>query len=66
MLSGAAMTKGFLALLLLSLCACRDERPPAPTTEQSQQLNEADAMLNDMANEEGPEDRSPGPSNQSD
>jgi hypothetical protein len=58
------MTKAILALLMLSLAACRDERPPAPTAEQSQQLNEADAMLNEMRNEEGPEDRSPGPSNQ--
>ena len=55
-----------LALLILSLSACRDERPPAPTSEQSQQLNEAEAMLNEMRNEEGPENRSPGPSNQSD
>jgi len=48
------------------LSACRDRRPPSPTTEQNQQLNEADAMLNAMANEEGPEDRSPDPSNSSD
>jgi hypothetical protein len=49
-----------IALLLLS--ACRDDRPPAPTPEQSDQLNEAENMLNDAANEKGPEDRSPGPS----
>jgi hypothetical protein len=59
------MTKATVFLLLL-LPACRDQRPPSPTAEQSSQLNEADAMLNQMANEEGPEDRSPGPSNQSD
>ena len=51
-------------LLALMLCACRDQRPPAPTSEQSQQLNEAEDMLNDVAtNEEGPADRSTGPSN---
>jgi hypothetical protein len=57
--------KKTLLLALLLICACRDQRPPAPTAEQNQQLNEADAMLNEMANEEGPEDRSPGPSNSS-
>jgi hypothetical protein len=52
----------FAALLL---AGCKDQRPPAPTAEQSAQLNEADDMLNDMArNEEGPADRSTGPSNQ--
>ena len=57
-----------LALLLLPLApACRDQRPPAPTAEQANQLNEAEAMLNAMAtNEEGPADRSTGPSNRSD
>ena len=47
-----------------ALPACRDERPPAPTAEQSAQLNDAEDMLNDMAhNEEGPADRSASPSN---
>src|SRR5947209_3886225 len=50
--------------LLLLLCACKEQRPPAPTTEQTQQLNEAESMLNAAANEEGPE-QSPGPSNSS-
>jgi hypothetical protein len=53
-----------LALLLL-LAACRKDEPPSPTAEQSVQLNEADAMLNDLSNEEGPVDRSTGPSNSS-
>ena len=49
--------------LLLLLGACREQRPPAPTAEQSQQLNDAERMLDNMAsNEEGPE-QSPGPSN---
>jgi hypothetical protein len=50
-------------LAALLLCACRKEEPAAPTAEQSAQLNDAEDMLNNAANEEGPEDRSPGPSN---
>jgi hypothetical protein len=50
----------------LLLAACHDKRPPAPTEQQSVQLNEAEDMLNDMANnEEGPADRSASPSNRS-
>jgi hypothetical protein len=38
-------------------------RPPAPTAEESEQLNEVEELLNEeAAKEEGPEDRSPGPS----
>jgi hypothetical protein len=52
--------------LLLVLAACRKDQPPAPTAEQSAQLNDAEDMLNNMSgNEEGPEQR-PGPSNSSD
>ena len=55
----------FSALLLLA--ACGDSRPPAPTAEESDQLNEAEELLNaEAAKEKGPEDRSPGPSNRSD
>jgi hypothetical protein len=51
----------------LLLAACHDRRLPAPTAEQSNQLNEADSMLNDLAqNEEGPEANASGPSNSSD
>jgi len=53
------------ALLLVGAGACHEKRPPAPSPEQNQQLNEAEDMLNAMANEEGPADRSAGPSNQS-
>jgi hypothetical protein len=61
------MTKIALAAALLILSACRDQRPPAPTNAQSAQLNEAEDMLNELAaNEEGPADRSTGPSNSSD
>jgi len=51
----------FSAVLILA--GCRDQRPPAPTAEQSAQLNEADSMLNELANEEGPEANAPSPSN---
>jgi hypothetical protein len=60
------MTRWLVVLLTLAVCACRDHRPPAPTAEQSQQLNEADRLLNELANEEGPEANAPGPSNSSD
>ena len=39
--------------LLLMLAACQDERPPVPTAEESEALNEADAMLNEAASAEG-------------
>jgi hypothetical protein len=57
--------KSLALLLLLPLSACREARPPAPTSEQSSQLNDAENLLNAEANEEGPEQR-PGPSNSSD
>jgi hypothetical protein len=54
-----------LLCLVLATAACRDRQPPAPTSQQADQLNDADAMLNNLAaNEEGPE-QSPGPSNSS-
>jgi hypothetical protein len=57
------MTKFLFASILL-LAGCKDQRPPAPTVEQTQQLNEAEDMLDNLAaNEEGPADRSTGPSN---
>jgi hypothetical protein len=61
------MRRYLVLTALMLLGACRDERPPAPTAEQSDQLNEAEDMLNGMAqNDEGPADRSAGPSNSSD
>jgi len=53
-------------VLVLMTASCRKDQPPAPTPEQSSQLNDADSMLNNVANEVGPEDRSSGPSNSSD
>jgi len=52
----------FLCILLL-MTACRDQRPPQPTAAQSDQLNDAEDMLNGMAqNEEGPEANASSPS----
>jgi hypothetical protein len=52
-----------ILLAALILPACGDDRPPAPTAEQSDQLNEAEELLNrEAAKEKGPEDRSSSPS----
>ena len=59
-----AMTKS-LSCCPPGLAACGDDRPPAPTAEQSDQLNEAEDLLDQEwppRSKEGPEDRSPGPS----
>ncbi len=59
--------KRLLALAILSLAACGENRPPTPTAEQSDQLNEVETMLNaEAANEEGPAPEGTGPSNRSD
>jgi hypothetical protein len=60
------MTRYPLLALMISFSACRDQQPAAPTPEQADQLNNAEDMLNRLAeNEEGPE-HGPGPSNSSD
>lgn len=46
------MTKMLCFLALLPLTACGDDRPPAPTAEQSDQLNEAEALLNEESENE--------------
>ena len=61
------MRFGPLSILIL-LAACADDRPPAPTAEEAERLDEAEELLNQEAeahgnsNEKGPEDRSSGPS----
>ena len=45
------------ALLLFSACN-REEQPEAPTPAEAERLNEAEEMLNQLANEDSP---SPGP-----
>jgi hypothetical protein len=46
--------KKLIFCVLLLAAACHDRRPPAPTAQQSEQLNDAENMLNAMAqNEEG-------------
>ena len=47
------------------LAACGDDRPERPTAEQSEQLDEAEAMLNAAAaNEKGPEAEASDPSSE--
>lgn len=58
------MRKALPALLVIVLAACSEPRPAAPTAEESARLDEAEAMLDDAAKEEGPGNRSPGPSDQ--
>ena len=58
--------KIILIALTLALGACNKDEPPAPTARQADQLNDAEAMLNAMAqNEEGPEANASSPSNSS-
>ena len=39
--------------MLLMLAACQDERPQAPTAAEAEQLNEGEAMLDEVAVTEG-------------
>ena len=44
-----------LLTLMLFVAACRDAQPALPTRDEAAQLDEAEAMLNQSAKEEGPE-----------
>jgi hypothetical protein len=56
-----------IACLLLLLAACnREEKPQAPTAAETERLDQAEAMLNGLANEEGAAPESTAPSNTSD
>lgn len=53
-----------LVCVALLSAACDRDRPPAPSAEQSNQLDEAEAMLNDLAeNEKGAAPAGTAPSN---
>ena len=39
-----------LLLIALLLTACGEDRPPAPTEAENRQLDEAEAMLNEVGN----------------
>ena len=56
------MRTAILSTLLLLTAACRDDRPPAPTAAESEQLNDAENLLNAEANNEKGPEQSPGPS----
>ena len=43
------MTRVLAPVLFVLLAACREDRPPVPTAEQAEQLNEAEALLNEQA-----------------
>ena len=46
--------KQILLCAALLLASCGDSRPPAPTAEESDQLNEAENLLNEAAEGEAP------------
>ncbi|MNC95027.1 hypothetical protein D3C83_120340 [compost metagenome] len=47
------MKKALLVGILLLASCNGEDRPEAPTAAESQRLDEADEMLNDLANAEG-------------
>ncbi len=50
-----------IATLLLPACN-REEKVEAPTPAEAERLNDAEAMLNSLANEEGPATEAADPS----
>ena len=53
-----------IAALLLTACN-QEERPEAPTPAEAERLDQAEAMLNGLANEEGPATEAADPSRNS-
>jgi hypothetical protein len=55
--------RSLVLIFTLLLFACnREERPEAPTPAEAERLDEAEAMLNGLANEEGPVSKPTDPS----
>lgn len=44
--------KALTLLLIVALAACQGEAPPAPTSAETEQLDEAEDLLNGLAEEE--------------
>jgi len=58
------MKSFFLSLTLFLAAACsREEQPQAPTADETERLNDAEQMLNELANEEGAAPQGTAPSN---
>jgi len=60
------MRQIFLLIALLLTACNREAKPEAPTPAEAERLNDAEAMLNGLANEEGPAPESADPSFNSD
>ena len=54
------------SILLLAAACHREDQPQAPTAAESERLNEAEDMLNQLANEEGTAAEATAPPNSSD
>jgi hypothetical protein len=52
-----------IAALLLTAACSREEQPEAPTEAESERLNEAEQMLNELGKEEGAAPQGTAPSN---
>ncbi|GAA4723934.1 hypothetical protein H9L13_11785 [Sphingomonas lutea] len=51
-----------LPLICLLVAGCRDAQPPLPTRDEAAQLNEAEDLLDQTANDEGPDAAAADPS----
>ncbi|HVF37557.1 MAG TPA: hypothetical protein VNA29_06400 [Sphingomicrobium sp.] len=60
------MRQIYPALILLLTACSREEQPEAPTAAEAEHLNDAEAMLDELANEEGPASEDADPSSRSD